>query len=346
MENINLELLQLKEIYNYISESVIISDSEHNIVLINNAAMKKLNVKEEDVLYKKLTDFIPLESQEKILETIKNEDASYYEIFLKKKNNELFAAFVSGQQLPLKDDIYGILTIVDVSQLKNKENTQLKKLKSHIISQATTHAKKQNEVKSENTGELIFLQEELVSLQEERDQLKHEIFKMERKITLFERENQVLNGQCDKIQEDSFSFEQVLTRELALAKRYDRHFSLAIVAIDNYKSFSEQVNNEAKKDLILRAFKKHFKSTTRTTDVIYYENSGLFYLLLPNSNDVNITDLVGRLLHAKRIDTKIIVRFNCGIAHFYPQDTNEHIIYRARKNLETNIAENQFVKSK
>jgi len=319
MENVDLELHQLKEIYNYISEAVIVSDKDHNIVLLNDVALKKLNVNEDEVLYTKLTDFIPINEQEKILKTISNKDISYYEIFLKKGNSELFPAFVSGQSLPLKDDMYGILTIVDVSELKNKEDEQLKKLKSHIITQATTNAKKQNEVKSENISDLIALQDEV-------KQYKHEIFKMERKITLFERENQFLNGQCEKIQEESFSFEQVLTRELALAKRYERHFSLAIVAIDDYKGFSEKVNNEAKKDLILRAFKKHFKSTTRTTDVIYYENSGLFYLILPNSNDVNITDLIGRLLHAKRIDTKIIVRFNCGIAHFYPQDTNEQII--------------------
>ena len=339
METVDLELHQLKRIYNYVSESIIISDKNHNIVLINSAALTKLEVKEDEVLYTKLTDFIPVEEQEKILKTIGNEDASYYEIFLKKKNSELFAAFVSGQQFPLKDDMYGILTIVDVSELKNKDQEQLKKLKSHIISQATSHAKKENEAKGASTSELI-------GLQQERDDLKHEIFKMERKITLFEKENRFLNGQCDKIQEDSYSFEQVLTREIALAKRYERHFSLAIVAIDDYKAFSEKVNSEAKKDLILRAFKKHFKSTTRTTDVIYYENSGLFYLILPNSNDVNITELIERLLHAKRIDTKLIVRFNCGIAHFYPQDTNEHIIFRAKKNLETNIEENKFAKSK
>ena len=39
-------------------------------------------------------------------------------LFLKKANSELFAAFVSGQSLPLKDGIYGILTIVDVTELK------------------------------------------------------------------------------------------------------------------------------------------------------------------------------------------------------------------------------------
>ena len=106
----------------------------------------------------------------------------------------------------------------------DKEKSQLQKLKSHIITQANTHAKKQNQTKGEQAEELIALKDELA-------QAKHEIFKMERKITLFERENQFLNGQCEKIQEESFSFEQILTREIALFKRYERKFSLAIVAI-------------------------------------------------------------------------------------------------------------------
>ncbi len=334
MKNINLELSDLKELYDYISEAIVIVDAKHDIVLMNKIALKKFETTQEDILYKNIAELIPVDYQDDIFKTMANQDNSYYDIFLKKySDHSLFPAFVSGQAFPLKDGVYSILTIVDVTELKEKEQQKVKQLKSHIITQATTHAQKASEIKGQNTTEIIALQEEL-------DHAKHEIFKLERKITLFERENHILNGQCEKIQENSFSFEQVLDREIALGKRYGRKFSLAIVGIDDYKTFSEQVNSEAKKELILRAFKKHFRSTIRTTDVIYYENSGLFYMILPNSNDVNITDLVNRLLHAKKIDTKIIVRFNCGIAHFYEQDTREHLLYRARKNLEENIKEN------
>jgi len=38
----NLNLNDLKNIFNYVSESIVISDKEHNIVLINDAAAKKL----------------------------------------------------------------------------------------------------------------------------------------------------------------------------------------------------------------------------------------------------------------------------------------------------------------
>ena len=338
MENIDLELIELNKIFNYISESIIVIDKDLKIVLINSRALKIFDTIEDDILYKKITELIPVDYQEDILKTIKNDDDQYFEVFLKKLNSELFPAFVSGQIFPLKDETYGILTIVDVSKAKEKEVEKVKKLKSHIISQATTHAQKASEIKGKNTSEIIAMKEEL-------DLTKHEMFKLERKIELFERENRILNTQCEKIQEESFSFEQVLTREIALFKRYGSKFSLAIVAIDDYKSFAAQVNSESKKDLILRALKKHFKSTIRTTDVIYYENSGLFYLILPNSNEINITDLVGRLLHAKKVDTKIVVRFNCGIAHIYEHDTVEHIMYRAKKNLEENIKENQYARS-
>jgi PAS domain S-box-containing protein len=337
MENINLELSDLKELYNYISESIVIIDEKHDIVLANKMALKKFETTEDDILYSSIVELIPIDYQEDIFRTMQDRDDSYYDIFLKKhKDSSLFPAFVSGQKLPLKDGVYSILTIIDVTELKNQEDAKLKKLKSHIITQATSHAQKASEAKGQNTTELIALQDDL-------DQAKHEIFKLERKLTLFERENHILNGQAEKILESSFSFEQVLDREIALGKRYGRKFSLAIVGIDDYKTFSEQVNSEAKKELILRAFKKHFRSTIRTTDVIYYENSGLFYMIMPNSNDVNITDLVKRLLHAKKIDTKIIVRFNCGIAHFYENDTRDHLLYRARKNLEENIKENTYV---
>jgi len=338
METLNLELHDLKRIYDYISESVVVIDKDKNVVLMNKVALARFETTEEEILFKKVTELIPIDYQEEIFETLENEDDKYFEVLLKNANSELFPAYVSGQVFPLKDETYGILTIVDVSDLKEQEQQKVKKLKSHIISQATTHAQKASEIKGQNTSEIIAMKEEL-------DLTKHEMFKLERKITLFERENHVLNAQCEKIQEESFSFEQVLDREIALYKRYDRKFSLAIVAIDDYKTFSEQVNSEAKKELILRAFKKHFKSTIRTTDIIYYENSGLFYLILPNSNDVNITDLVNRLLHAKRIDTKIIVRFNCGIAHIYEHDTREHLMYRARKSLEENVKENNYVRS-
>ena len=346
MENINIELEELRKIYNYVTESIIISDENNKVVLMNNAALSKFEIEEDEAVLKNVEEFLPLDERDLILTTIKNNDSSYHDVMFKKANSKLFAGFVSGQVLNYKDKQYGILTIVDVTDLKNKEKEQLKKLKSHIINQATTHAQITNEIKGQETTEMIEMKESVEEMKEAVEKIKHENFMLERKVTLFERENKVLNTQSEKIQEDSFSFEQVLDREMALAKRYDRKFSLAIIAIDDFKDLTEKLKTEAKRDLVVKAFKKHFRSTIRTTDVIYYENSGLFYLILPNSSDVNITDLVARLLHAKKIDTQIVVRFHCGLAHYYDNDTRDHLLYRARKSLEVNIEEKVSVKSK
>jgi len=346
MENINIELEELRKIYNYVTESIIISDENNKVVLMNNAALSKFEIEEDEAVLKNVEEFLPLDERDIILTTIKNNDSSYHDVMFKKANSKLFAGFVSGQVLNYKDKQYGILTIVDVTDLKNKEKEQLKKLKSHIINQATTHAQITNEIKGQETTEMIEMKESVEEMKEAVEKIKHENFMLERKVTLFERENKVLNTQSEKIQEDSFSFEQVLDREMALAKRYDRKFSLAIIAIDDFKDLTEKLKTEAKRDLVVKAFKKHFRSTIRTTDVIYYENSGLFYLILPNSSDVNITDLVARLLHAKKIDTQIVVRFHCGLAHYYDNDTRDHLLYRARKSLEVNIEEKVSVKSK
>jgi len=337
MEKLDIELYDIKHIFDFVSEAIIISDKDFNIVSINDTAIEKLLVSKEEAMVKKLRDFIPIDSQEDVLVTLKNNNTDYFNIEMKDSNGDLFPVFVSGQELPLKDETYSILTIVDLTELKKQEAQTLKKLKSHIISQATTFAKKENTVKGEETTIKIQMQAKI-------DELNHQVFKLEKKVTLFERENQSLNYQFDKVQENSFSFENILDREIAMATRYDAKFSLAIVAINEFKEFTENVDNEYKRDLILRAFKKHFKKSVRTTDVIYYENSGLFYLILPNSADVNITDLVHRLLQAKRIDSSIVVEFNCGMAHFYPNDRREQLVYRAKKNLETNIKENNIVK--
>jgi len=346
MENINIELDDLQKIYNYVTESIIISDENNKIVLMNSAALLKFKIDEDEAILKNIEDFIPLDEQEIILNTIKNDDSSYYNVILKKLDSKLFPAFISGQILYYQNKKYGILTVVDVSDLKNKEKEQLKKLKSHIITQATTHAQKTSELKGQDTIEIMQMKENVTEMEEAVEKIKHVNFMLERKVTLFERENKFLNTQNDKTQEDAFSFEQVLDREMAMAKRYDRKFSLAIVAIDDFKGLSEQLKTVAKRDLVVRAFKKHFRSTIRTTDIIYYENSGLFYLILPNSSDVNITDLVDRLLHAKKIDTKIIVRFHCGLAHYYDNDSRDHLLYRAKKSLEINIEESVFIKSR
>ena len=89
MENIELELLDLKKIFNYVSESIIVTDKDLNVVLINSRALKIFDTTEEEILYKKITELVPVDYQEEIFETMQNDDDKYFEVFLKKIDSEL-----------------------------------------------------------------------------------------------------------------------------------------------------------------------------------------------------------------------------------------------------------------
>ena len=80
MQNITLELDELKKIYDYVTESIIISDEKNNIVMMNNSALEKFKVEEDEAILKNLKDFIPLDEQNTIFETIRNIDNSYYDV--------------------------------------------------------------------------------------------------------------------------------------------------------------------------------------------------------------------------------------------------------------------------
>ena len=54
MENLDLELLDVKDLFNYVSEAIIISDKNHNIVAVNDIGVKKLGLEKEQILLKKL----------------------------------------------------------------------------------------------------------------------------------------------------------------------------------------------------------------------------------------------------------------------------------------------------
>ena len=108
MGNITIEFEELKKIYDYVTESIIISDEDNNIVMMNRYALSKFKIEEDAAILKKLEEFIPLDEREIILKTIKNTDNSYYDVMLKKTNSKLFPAYVSGQVLQYRNKNYGI----------------------------------------------------------------------------------------------------------------------------------------------------------------------------------------------------------------------------------------------
>lgn len=336
MANDGLELFDLKYVLNCVSEAIVVSDEEYNIVSINDAAVNKLYIDYDTVYNKKLLDFIPSEELPKVQNAIKTNSSEYYEIHLKRENNELFPALVSGKELRIREKKYRISTIIDVSELKNKEKMlilqskdQVKQLKHHLISKVTQGAKEVNKIKGKSNVDLSTLHNQ--SIENEIT-----IINLTKKVKLLTNENNLLEKEIDRLKDDSFGFNDLLELEIAKSKKFKTKFSLCIISIHNFASVKESINSENKVELILKAIKRQFKQSLRTMDVVLYDKEGVFNILLPNWADVNITDIIDKLVVAKGIGYSTSLTFDYGLSHFYEKDTSEAIIYRAKKNLKLN----------
>ena len=333
-ESVHLELYDLKYVFNYVSEAIVVSDQNYKIAAINDAAVAKLKLNKDTISLKNLMDFIPDGERYKVEEAIENETSDYYEIILKRENGELFPALVSGSSLLLKDKKYRVSTILDVTELKEKEQEllakskdQVRKLKKHIISKTSSEAQEINKVK-------LDVKEEIANLNEKLSQNESILQQTKRKAQLLEQENESLLKQIELLKENSFDFDDVLELEISKAKIFNLKFSVALIEIDKFEKLTKKLKTQYKQDIVTNAIKRQFRNSLRGIDTVSYDKDGRYFVIMPNSAEVNITDLIKRLVIPKDIEDNIVIDFNYGLAHFYQKDTSKALLYRCEKNLE------------
>lgn len=333
----NLKLDDLKSIFNYVSEAITISDERYNIVLINDAAAKKLKLDYNTIYTKKLMDYIPDDQIHKVVESIENNLNDYYEIVLQRENGELFPALVSGKEMILEGVKYRISTILDVTELKEKEQellaksaNQLKKLKTHIITNVNEKSKELNKVKNESVLELKTLQKEVL-------ESEYQNKKLTKRIDILKQDIEKLEKEIKESKENSYDFIDLLELEILKAKAHKFHFSLVKVVIDDFEELKNTLKTNDKLKMILVAIKRQMKSSLKSGDIIYQEKNGVYYLILSNAMDINITSVVETLIIPKKMDHNILIEFSYGIAHFFEKDDPKGMIYRCDKNLEANL---------
>jgi PAS domain S-box-containing protein len=333
----NLSLNDLRNIFNYVSESIVISDKNHNIVLINEAAVKKLLLNYETIYTKTLLNYIPSDQVYKVENAIIQNDNDYYEIVLNRENGETFPALVSGKELTIENKIYRISTILDVTELKEKEDelllkskSQIKKLKTHIISNVTEKSKELNKIKN-------LSEKEIKSLNHHVEEYKHKNNILLKQVMQLKKENINLTNEVDKLQKNGFNFKDILELEILKAKTYKLNFSLVKVVIDKFDELKSTIKTQNKLEMILTAIKRQFKSSIKNIDIAYHDTDEIYYLILSNSSDTNITNIVEKLTIPKKMDGTIDISFSYGISYFFEKDDVKGMIYRCNKNLEENV---------
>jgi len=330
-----LKLAYLKETLDCVSEAVVVSDIHGDMVIINKATIEKLELEESDEKNSNILDFIPQTELWKLENARKRADSAYYEIVLQRKNGETFNAIVSGRNVIIDDAPYRISTILDVTSLKETESRllaqtkeQLKNLKNHIITKVSKNLQETNDLKARQNEEITKCINNISHLSKQNNDFEQIIFTLKSKIVRLDKLNKELRDEIIKIQKESFSFHNLLELQINKAKSTGEKFSLILVTIDNFAEIFNTFEHKSKIDTIITATTRYFKTILRNFDVVQYMNDGMFYILVINTPNLNVTLLSENLTKPKELLDKITINFTAGMSFFYTNDSPEQIMYR------------------
>ncbi|MCK5294418.1 MAG: PAS domain-containing protein [Arcobacteraceae bacterium] len=336
--NTKLNLVNLKESLNCVSESVIVSSLSGDIVIINESAIKKLGLSASYQNNRNIMDFIPEDQKWKIEQAIKSNNSEYYEIELRREDDNSFPAIVSGKTIFIDEIGYRVSTILDVTSLKeteekllSKTKEQLKTLKNHIVKKVSQNAQDTNILKSK-------FDEESKNYSDDIKKLKNKILDdnkvieiLSKKIDILDKKNKELKQKILKIAKESFSFEDLLKLEIARAGSLNTKFSLVLISIDNFIEIFNSPLYRTKTDIIINATLRYFKNTLRNYDMVQYIDNGMFYIVLTNTPNFNISKMINNLIQPRILLDKLELNFTGGMSHFHQKDNVESLIYRCMK---------------
>jgi len=268
----------------------------------------------------------------------KRADSAYYEIVLQRKNGETFSAIVSGRNVSIDGEPYRISTILDVTSLKETESRllaqtqeQLKNLKTHIITKVSKSAQDTNDLKARQNKEITKYVDNLDQLSKQNSDFEKIIFTLKSRILKLDKINEELRSEILKIQKESFSFQNLLELQINKAKSTGEKFSLILVTIDNFAEIFNTFEHKSKMDTIITATTRYFKTMLRNFDVIQYMNDGMFYIIVINTPNLNVTLLSKNLTKPKELLDKLTIEFTSGMSFFYKNDSPQQIMYRCIK---------------
>ncbi|MBI3873461.1 MAG: GGDEF domain-containing protein [Arcobacter sp.] len=237
---------------------------------------------------------------------------------------------------------------MDVTSLKETEakllvNTreQLKNLKNHIITKVSKNAKETNELKAKQTEELAKFGDSFELISRQNKDFEKIIFALKTRVVKLDKINEELRNEIRKIQKESFSFKDLLELQINKAKATGEKFSLILITLDNFEEILNTFEHKSKMDTIITATTRYFKTMLRNFDVIQYINDGMFYAIVINTPNLNVSQLSENLTKPKELLDKVVITFTSGMSFFYKNDSPEQITYRCMKDHSEHIKKKQ-----
>jgi len=109
------------ELFNLTQEAIIIFDEKHNIINANESARKIFDYTQSSFVGKNIFEFIPKDEIPKVVSGLSKTKISPYELHLYKADGTIFPTLTSGGNIIRNGKSYRVTTIVDLTNLKEKE---------------------------------------------------------------------------------------------------------------------------------------------------------------------------------------------------------------------------------
>ncbi len=120
-EKLEISIESFKILLDSVLEAIFVFE-KRVCVDINSVAIKMFGyANKEEVLGKKIQEFITKRSYKEVLKRVKSKDASSYEIIALKKDETQFSVLIKETKLVINSKKVKILTVLDISDMKKKE---------------------------------------------------------------------------------------------------------------------------------------------------------------------------------------------------------------------------------
>ncbi|WP_197079425.1 GGDEF domain-containing protein [Desulfosporosinus sp. I2] len=130
-------------------------------------------------------------------------------------------------------------------------------------------------------------------------------------------------------------FNEALSSELEVAKRYGNTFSLIMFDIDHFKQFNDQ-NGHSFGDKVLKAIANLVQESVREVDVFARWGGEEFVILLPQTHCQEASALAERLralIYKESLKKEMDLTCSFGVTSFLSQDDQELIMERVDRAL-------------
>jgi diguanylate cyclase len=169
----------------------------------------------------------------------------------------------------------------------------------------------------QQSAEVNLAQEKILRLQAELSQLSEQVS--------IDQLTGVLNRR---------GLDEAMLREISRAQRGDSSLCVALLDIDNFKSFNDNYGHHVG-DTALQHLAKVIQETLRPTDIAARFGGEEFVILLPDTNINPAVEIISRLQRAltKQFflgnNERLLITFSAGVALFRPTEESVTILNRA-----------------